>query len=163
MDNKSVDALSRVGHLFPISVVQPAWVQEVLKSYVVDPFAEQLLQGLAITSPNSQGFTLSHGLVRKADKIWIGVNSALLTKLIAAFHSSAIGGHSRIQATYHRMKKLFVWKVLKKSVEKFVQQCALCQQAKHEQCSYPGLLQPLTIPSGAWQDISMDCGGFVHF
>lgn len=40
VDNKSADALSRVGHLFPISVVQPAWVQEVPNSYVVDPFAE---------------------------------------------------------------------------------------------------------------------------
>lgn len=40
VDNKSADAFSRVGHLFPISVVQPAWVQEVPNSYVVDLFAE---------------------------------------------------------------------------------------------------------------------------
>lgn len=54
------------------------------------------------------------------------------------------------------MKKLFIWTGLKKSVEEFVQQCVTCQQAKHEHCAYPGLLQPLSLPTGAWQDISMD-------
>jgi hypothetical protein len=38
-ENVAVDAMSRVGHLFTIdacSVVQPAWLQEVLNSYVTD-------------------------------------------------------------------------------------------------------------------------------
>lgn len=145
-----------MGHLYSISAIQRAWVQEVLNSYVVDPFTQSLLEELAITSPNSKGFLLSHGLIKKADKIWIGANSALQIKLIAAFHSSVIGGHSGVQATYQRVRKLFAWQGLKKSVEEFVQQCTIYQQAKHEHCSYPGLLQPLQIPSGAWQDISLD-------
>jgi hypothetical protein len=33
--------------------------------------------------------------------------------LISAFHSSALGGHSGIQATYHRLKKVFSWNGLK--------------------------------------------------
>lgn len=86
----------------------------------------------------------------------MGANSALQTKLIAAFHASAIGGHSGVLVSYQRVKKLFAWVGLKKAVEEFVQQCLICQQAKHEHCSYPGLLQPLVIPSAAWQDVSMD-------
>lgn len=38
----------------------------------------------------------------------------------------------------------------------FVQQCQVCQQAKHEHCKYPDLLCPLPIPKGPWEDISMD-------
>lgn len=30
-----------------------------------------------------------------------------------------------------------------------------CQQAKHENCKIPGLLQPLAIPT-SWQNISLD-------
>lgn len=86
----------------------------------------------------------------------MGSNSALQTKIISTFHDSTIGGHSGILATYQRVKRLFVWKGLKHAVEEFVQQCTVCQQAKHEHCAYPRLLQPLPIPSGAWQDISMD-------
>lgn len=57
---------------------------------------------------------------------WIGQNTALQTKLIAAFHSSALGGHSGVTATYHRLKKLFVWKGMKTDVESYVKQCSVC-------------------------------------
>lgn len=40
--------------------------------------------------------------------------------------------------------------------ESFVQQCLICQKAKHTNTHPFGLLQPLPIPSQAWQDISMD-------
>lgn len=86
----------------------------------------------------------------------MGNNSRLQTKIINAFHSSAMGGHSGIQATYKRIKKLFYWSGIKGDVESFVKQCQVCQQDKHENCKYPGLLQPLPIPENSWQDISMD-------
>jgi hypothetical protein len=53
-ENIAADALSRVGHMMAlqaVSTVQPAWVQEVINSYVTDPQAQQLLQRLAISSP----------------------------------------------------------------------------------------------------------------
>lgn len=71
-------------------------------------------------------------------------------------HSSAIGGHSGTNATYHRLKNLFSWKGMKQDVEAFVKQCAICQQAKHSNSLPAGLLAPLPIPGGAWQQISMD-------
>jgi hypothetical protein len=45
---------------------------------------------------------------------------------------------------------------LKVDVENFDRQCATCQQAKHERIHPARLLQPLPVPHGAWQDISMD-------
>jgi hypothetical protein len=41
-------------------------------------------------------------------------------------------------------------------VEDFVKQCQVCQQAKDERIHPIRLLQPLPIPTGEWQDISMD-------
>jgi len=158
-ENLAADALSRLGHLMAIqsvSSVQPVWVQEVLNSYATDAQAKALLSRLAISSPDAQGYSLQTGLIRFKDKIWIGSNSALQTKLIAALHSSAVGGHSGQLATYHRVKKLFSWKGLKKDVEEFVKQCLVCQQAKHLNTHSPGLLQPLPIPQGVWRDISLD-------
>jgi hypothetical protein len=37
-----------------------------------------------------------------------------------------------------------------------VQSCVVCQQAKPERVPYPGLLQPLQVPNGAWQTVTMD-------
>jgi len=77
-------------------------------------------------------------------------------KLIATFHSSAIGGHSGTKVTYQRLKNHFHWKGMKQAMTEFVQQCATCQQAKHINTPSPGLLQPLPIPEGVWRDLSMD-------
>ena len=38
----------------------------------------------------------------------------------------------------------------------FIQQCSVCQQAKHLNTKLAGLLQPLPIPNGVWQDIFLD-------
>jgi hypothetical protein len=86
----------------------------------------------------------------------VGSNSEIQAKIIQAFHSSAIGGHSGIQATFQKIQKLFCWKGLKTSVDSFVRQCSVCQKAKHENCKYPGLLSPLLVPISSWQDIAMD-------
>ena len=158
-DNLAADALSRVGHMLAlqaVSQVQPQWIQAVINSYVTDARAQELLAQLAVHSPNEQGYSLQQILIRHKGRIWVGDNSAIQTKIIAAFHSSAVGGHSGQQATYHRIKKMFSWKGLKQDVVTFISQCLTCRQAKHLHTHPQGLLQPLPIPAGAWQDISLD-------
>lgn len=73
-----------------------------------------------------------------------------------ACHASALGGHSGAPITYMRMKKIFAWTRIKTSVHSFVKSCLVCQQAKHDRSKLPGLLQPLEVPSQAWQIISLD-------
>lgn len=149
-ENLAADALSRVAHLFSlqvVSVLQPHWIQEVVNSYAIDPQVQQLLAQLAIVSPDSNGFSMEQGLIKKNNLIWIGQNSTLQTKLIAAFHSSAIGGHSGTDATYHRLKS-FAWKGMKANIESFIKQCATCQHTKHAHIHLAGLLQPLPILVG---------------
>jgi hypothetical protein len=51
---------------------------------------------------------------------------------------------------------MFIRQGMKHVVESFVKQCGVCQQAKHELCKYPGLLQPLPVPQHSWSDISME-------
>lgn len=158
-DNGAADALSRVGHLLTVnemSICQPLWVQEVANSYATDVAAQKMLTRLAVTSPDEEGYTLHQGLIRFRDRVWIGANTALQTKLISSLHQSAIGGHSGIAVTYQRVKKLFAWTGLKSAVDEFVRQCQVCQQSKHEHTRPAGKLQPLPVPAGPWQDISMD-------
>jgi hypothetical protein len=119
LENTVANALSRVGqflHISAVSAVVPVWIQEVLNSYSVDPEAKQLLVELVVLSPNDKGYSLHDGLIRLKGKIWMGYNSVLQTKIIQAFHSSALGGHSSIHATTQRVQKHFVWKGLKTSV-----------------------------------------------
>jgi hypothetical protein len=73
-------------------------------------------------------------LIRVHGKIWVGANSALQTKLINAFHNSAMGGHSGVLPTYHRLKRLFSWSGMKQSVEDF--RSPMCSLPASEACPH---------------------------
>jgi hypothetical protein len=122
-ENIVADTLSKVAihyHLDAISTAIPVWIQEVLSSYQNDSEASSLLQEMAISSPNSMSYSLNDGVVRHKGRIWIGNNSALHSKLISTFHASALGGHSGIQTSYLRLKKMFHWQGINQAVESFV-------------------------------------------
>ncbi|GJT91008.1 putative mitochondrial protein [Tanacetum coccineum] len=72
------------------------------------------------------------------------------------FHYDSNGGHSGIEATIQRIQGFCYWKKLRKQVKEFVSKCTVCQRSKPDLCAYPGLLQPLPIPTLIWSDISMD-------
>jgi hypothetical protein len=126
VENGAADALSSVGHLLIAPICQPAWFEEVTNSYATDAKAQEMLARLAVQSPDEDGYTLHHGLIRYRGRLWIGANTALQTKLISAFHQSAVGGHSGVTTTYHRVKKLFSWTGLKTVVDDFMRQCQVC-------------------------------------
>jgi hypothetical protein len=71
-------------------------------------------------------------------------------------HTSPVGGHSGFLKTYHRFKKDFFLDGLKTDVQRFVAECLVCQQNKVETIKTPGILQPLSIPSQRWEEVSMD-------
>ena len=68
-------------------------------------------------------------------------------KVLLELNTSPVGGHSGFLKTYHRVKKDFFWDVLKIDVQRFVEECLVCQQNKVETIKTPSLLQPLSIPS----------------
>ncbi|KAL2243822.1 UNVERIFIED_CONTAM: hypothetical protein Sindi_0500200 [Sesamum indicum] len=92
----------------------------------------------------------------KGGKVCVGSHSGVREKIIKALHDSALGGHSGINGTYQRIKSLFYWPTLKIDVQTWVKECETCLRSKHENNSYPGSLQPLSIPEQAWSYISMD-------
>jgi hypothetical protein len=86
------------------------------------------------------------------------MNSPMIAiqKVLLELHNSPIGGHSRFLKTYHRVKKDFFGDGLKANVQRFVAECVVCQQNKVETIKTLGLLQPLSIPSQRWEEVSMD-------
>jgi hypothetical protein len=157
-DNTAADALSRrphpTGDLYSLLVASPAWFQEVIDGYSSDPHAMKLLSALALS--DQLHYTLKDGVIRYKKRIWLGNNSQLQTKVIMALHASALGGHSGFPVTYARIKQLFYWPHMKQIIKDYVAACTVCHQAKPDRTRYPGLLQPLPVPTQAWQAISMD-------
>lgn len=89
-------------------------------------------------------------------RVWVGSNQAAKEQVLQAVHSSPLGGHSGIHATYDRLKKLFAWLGMKKDVCQLISKCTVCKQAEKEHVRSPGLLEPLPIPPHPWHTISTD-------
>ena len=157
--NKAADALSRrpqTSNSYAISEVQPRWLDTVVEGYQNDDKAKTLLSELSLQGFNNQGYSLHSGVIRHKGRVWLGNNKEAHQAILLALHSSAVGGHSGVSATYTRIKQLFAWPGMKGDVNKFVQACTVCQQAKNEHVRLPGRLQPLPIPKTAWHTVSMD-------
>jgi hypothetical protein len=157
--NMAADAFSRqFSDMATIasSTVQPEWLDRLQAGYEDDVQARKLIEDLSVSGSNEKGYTLRDGILRLHDRIWVGNNTLAQNHILQALHNSGVGGHSGVQATYHRVKQYFAWPNLKKTVQDFVGGCQICQQAKPEHVKVPGLLQPLPVPTGAWKVICMD-------
>jgi hypothetical protein len=132
-ENIVADALSRKDHtLATISSATPAWTADIEENYENDPHYTNLLEQLLVNAQVVPNHSVHSGIVRFKCKICIGANTDLRNRILTTLHSSPIGGHSRIRATYQRVKRIFYWPALKKSIENFVTQCVVCQRAKSE-------------------------------
>ncbi|GJW86965.1 ty3-gypsy retrotransposon protein [Tanacetum coccineum] len=67
-----------------------------------------------------------------------------------------MAGHSGVKKMLIGLSALFYWKGMRKSVETFIRNCLVCQQTKYFTQAPGGLLQPLSMPSQVWEDVSMD-------
>lgn len=134
----------------------PTWVQRLKDGYEANPEDKQLLAELTLVKENDKGFAIEDGVIRFKGRLWVGNNVLAQQHIMQVLHDSGLGGHSGMAATYSRIKSLFAWPHLKQIVQKYVQQCVVCQQAKVEHTKLPGLLQPLPVPTQAWEVISLD-------
>jgi transposase InsO family protein len=74
-------------------------------------------------------------------------------------HDLAIAGHSGYIKTYAKIARVYYWPNMGKDIRKHVQECDACQRTKSANHPPVGKLQPLPIPSRAWESIAMDFVG----
>ena len=106
LENKVADALSRQAEpstIAAISTSTPRWLEIIVEGYTKDNQTKQLLIELSITGSNDKGFSLSDGLIKYKNRIWLGNHKEAHQTVLLALHSSGLGGHSGITATYHKV------------------------------------------------------------
>ena len=94
--------------------------------------------------------------MRFKGRVYIGSHGQLRAQLLQNLHDSPQGGHSRVQATYYRVRLYFFWPKLMNDVKIYIQQCDTCQRNKDEHVPYPGLLQLIPVPKKIWEVITMN-------
>ena len=155
------DALSRKDEdvealLCAISIIQPDWINEAREEWKNDEEVWKLIRKIQQDSSTSDTFSWQNDSLWYKDCLYLCKNSQLKQKILMELHTSPLGGHSVFLKTYHRVKKDFFLDGLKADIQKFVAECLVCQQNKIETIKTPGILQPLSIPSQRWEEVSMD-------
>lgn len=102
--NKAADALSRLNapgqEISTISVGEPSWLQILQEGYLQDEEAKEKLTRLTLQSSPANGYSLVDGVIKYKNRIWVGNNQLAQRHILQALHSSTIGGHSGVNATY---------------------------------------------------------------
>lgn len=160
MENKGADALSRMHDLvnFGAMVYYPEWegnkavVEEVHRDGMLLKIIDDLKQGI----PTKFGFAYKQGVLFYENRLVLSTSSVWIPLLLKEFHSTPQGGHFGFYRTHRRLAANLYWVGMKKCIQKFVQECDVCQRQKYVASSPDGLLQPLPIPCHIWEDLSMD-------
>ncbi|KAL8138896.1 LOW QUALITY PROTEIN: hypothetical protein V2J09_004897 [Rumex salicifolius] len=91
-----------------------------------------------------------------SEKLVVGDDVTVKEHIFKWLHDSALGGHSGRDAIAQRIKSLFYWPRMNVEIQNYVRNCTVCQTNKYDQAAKPGLIQPLPVPEGVWQSISLD-------
>lgn len=62
------------------------------------------------------------------------------SEMLLSVHSDPMVDHSGYEETVHRAKRDFYLKGMRSDLKKFIRECDVCQQNKHENSSPAGLL-----------------------
>eukprot|EP00253_Pinus_taeda_P006493 PITA_06493 len=146
---EGIDAmLMQEGH--PIAF--ESWSSFHMQEYSKDKFACEVLDGQVA----DDRYSVVNEIIYYRDWIFLTEGSQLKNKILQASHDSQLAGHHGFTKTYRAIWKRFSWKGLKEDVLRHIRECDVCQRNKGNMSHPAGLLQPLPIPEGKWESISMD-------
>ena len=171
--NLLADLLSRPPrHInFVASELQPdaPMVEEIRTKYEKDKFIGSLKKHLHSKLPVPSVFNsikVKHvvekeGLLYYAHpgpilRLIIPDDEALNTTLCERHHDSVYSAHPGRDKMYQQMKRYYYWPDMFSDIAAYVQRCQVCQVVKDQNQRHQGLLKPLPVPRGPWEEISMD-------
>ena len=173
--NKGADALSRL-IINSISISSCDWATEQSK----DPALNKLIMliannqsvhddeqlGAYVGLRNSLFIDSSRVLRLKVDNETPHFNgdglivmpSHLTLSVLQYYHSEPVSGHLGINKTLKRVKSLFFWLNMNKTIVDFVRTCDTCQKHKHTNYTPKAPLKPI-VSTQPWQLINIDVTG----
>ena len=80
----------------------------------------------------------------------------LRERLISLYHDDPLSGHRSTANTLRRLQRYFYWHRMHKEVQAYVSTCGECARAKSKTTQPDGLINPVPIPGGPYQSISID-------
>ena len=151
--NPVADALSRRPRVNAISIAYNHDLTSMIEKYAMDEDFEQIYEDVVQGKPN-EPYSINEGFLLHGSRLCVVKD--LCEKVMYESHSPPYSRHCCIQPTTQAIETYFYWPSMKKDIQDYVNECIICQKVKYDRGKNSGLLQPLPIPNGPWQSISMD-------
>ena len=127
------------------------WRQQIRTGYFLDPF-------FAPNSKQVEKWKLNWvaGFCFKDNRVAVPNVNNLRQQIFEAFHSPSMAGHFGAEKTSHAISQYYWWPNSTVDIRDWCTACPHCQTNKPLSGKPGGLLQPLPIPKGAWDSVSVD-------
>ncbi len=89
-------------------------------------------------------------------QLWVSFNKLLQMNLIHEIHDQSSIDHSEILRTVKIIKRNYYWSSMRKTIDRDIQNCYVCQRSKTSRNKSNNLLQSLFISEQRWQNIVMN-------
>ncbi len=89
-------------------------------------------------------------------QLWVSFNKLLQMNLIREIHDQSSVDHSDILRTVKVIKWNYYWSSMWKTIDRYIQNCYVCQYSKTSRDKLNDLLQSLSIFEQWWQNIVMN-------
>ncbi len=89
-------------------------------------------------------------------QLWVSFNELLQMNLIYEIHDQSSVDHSDILRTVKIIKRNYYWSFMRKTIDRYIRNCYICQRSKTSRNKSNNLLQSLLISEQRWQDIAMN-------
>ena len=101
----------------------------------------------------------SDALYEKGSAVAVPADEQIRRAIIRELHDSPYVGHFGIHRTHELISRYYWWPEMRDDIAAYVKGCVMCQRSKSAPGPKAGKLMPLPVPSGIWEDISMDFVG----
>ena len=118
---------------------------------------EKIRQRLRENNPKAACFHQDgKGVLWFNNRLVVPKDLELQKQILEEAHFSRYSIHPGSNKMYQDLKQRFWWTRMKREIARYVSECDTCQRVKASHLRSAGALQPLSIPSWKWEDISMD-------
>ena len=95
-------------------------------------------------------------ILYRDDFLWVFFNEHLQIKLIQEVHDQSSIDHFEIFRTMKIIKRYYYWSSMQKTINKYIQNCYICQWLKTSWNKFNELLHSLLILEQQWKNIVMN-------
>jgi hypothetical protein len=144
------------GTLSHISI-EPTLSDQIIMAQLSDNAVQIIKENLSQKVEKYKCFCQDNkGVLWFEDRLVVPKNRDLKKRILDEAHLSKFSMHAGSTKMYHDLKPLYWWTRMKREIAQYVSECDTCQRIKASHLKSAGALQPLSIPSWKWDDISMD-------